>query len=95
MLTGSQRYAIDRVKEFTLDDFSHENLRIRSIQKLKDVIDELNYWRDIYQNGGMDDNFDGTSRVYKPGDEEVWQQMIQLLPSCYNQNNDHTTNETY
>ena len=72
-------------KEFTLEDFSCERLRKRSLTKLEDTIEELNYWRDIYNNGGMDDNYDGTARIYEPKDKEAWDQMIQLLPSSYNQ----------
>ena len=71
--------------EFKLQDFSYEHLRPRSVRKLALIIEELNYWRDIYNNGGMDDNFDGTARIYEPKDKEAWEQMIQLLPSSYNQ----------
>lgn len=72
-------------KEFTMEDFSYEHLRTRTVRKLALIIEELNYWRDIYNNGGMDDNYDGTTRVYEPKDKEAWEQMIQLLPSSYNQ----------
>lgn len=72
-------------KEFTLEDFSCEKLRARAMTPLFQVIDELNYWRDIYNNGGMDDNYDGTARVFEPKDKEAWHQMIQLLPTSYNQ----------
>jgi hypothetical protein len=72
-------------KEFELEDFSCEKLRARAMTSLFQVIDELNYWRDIYNNGGMDDNYDGTVRVFEPKDKEAWHQMIQLLPTSYNQ----------
>lgn len=72
-------------KEFTLDDFSHEHLRKNYIPVLEDAIDALNEARNIYLNGGMLDNFDGTSRMFEPKDKDVWWQMIQLLPSTYNQ----------
>lgn len=72
-------------KEFTIDDFSHEHLMKRSMSKLMDNIDELNFWRDIYLNGGMVDNNDGTARIYESKDKDAWWQMIQLLPSSYNQ----------
>ena len=72
-------------KEFTLDDFSTEHLTKRSLQRIYETIDELNYYRDIYINGGMDDNFDGTATVYEPKSKDAWWQMIQLLPSSYNQ----------
>lgn len=58
-------------KEFTLDDFSHEHLSDDVIEKpFKDIINCLNFFRDLYnQNHDKDD----------------WWQMIQLLPSSYNQ----------
>ena len=67
-------------KEFELSDFSHEYLLERSREQLFDTICELNFWRDIYLNGGTDEGI-----TYKPRDKVVWQQMIQLLPSSYNQ----------
>lgn len=88
-------------KEFTLEDFSHEHLRgMRPVAdhrgdgvvvidsplgRLKITIAELNEWRDIYNNGGHVDNYDGTETVYPPHDKTAWWQMIQLLPSSYNQ----------
>lgn len=73
-------------KEFTPDDFSCEHLRKTSELCLKeDVIEELNFWRDIFLNGGHVDNFDGTATVFPPKDKDAWWQMIQLLPSSYNQ----------
>lgn len=55
-------------KEFTLDDFSHEHLV--SLRLLNDTIDELNYYRDMYN---------------KTKNKEYWWGMIQNLPSSYNQ----------
>lgn len=57
-------------KEFTLDDFSHEYLTPSGLAKLKNVIYELNFWRNCY---------------LETKDKEDWWQMIQLLPSSYNQ----------
>lgn len=57
-------------KEFTLDDFSHEHLNKINIEVLKNVILALNEARQ---------DFIG----YK--EKEYWWQMIQLLPSSYNQ----------
>ncbi len=68
-------------KEFTLDDFSHEHLTERSLDILKVTISELNRYRALYLEGGQD--YDGT--FYKPKDKHIWWQMIQLLPSSYNQ----------
>ena len=67
-------------KEFTLEDFSCEHLNRIGTSTLYDVIDTLNCARDIYLKGG---NFYGEK--FEPKDKEVWWQMIQLLPSSYNQ----------
>lgn len=72
-------------KEFTLEDFSVEHLHKKSINNLNETISILNDWRDIYLNGGMVDNYDGTSKIYSVKDKDAWWQMIQLLPSSYNQ----------
>ena len=70
-------------KEFTLSDFSYDNLFPWSIDVLQDTIAEMNYYRNIYLNGG--EIKWGDTKVYKPKDKEIWWQMIQLLPSSYNQ----------
>lgn len=70
-------------KEFTFEDFSHEKLissacmeiqeqhiRISPIQALATTIDCLNCYRDLY---------------LQTKDKKYWWQMIQLLPSSYNQ----------
>ena len=57
-------------KEFTLDDFSHEHLNICAISTLEYVIEQLNLDRNAYHNSK---------------DKDYWWQMIQLLPSSYNQ----------
>lgn len=69
-------------KEFTLEDFSHEHLVRRSKSKLEEKIEELNFWRNIYLYGGYESN---EGKNYEPKDKEAWWQMIQLLPSSYNQ----------
>ena len=61
-------------KAFTIDDFSHEHLNHTSMKILKDIIDRLNVCRRVYND------VKGSK-----GDKEVWWQMIQLLPSSYNQ----------
>lgn len=58
-------------KEFTLEDFSHEHLTNETLIKLKEVINYLNISRDCFIS-------DRTRKDY-------WWQMIQLLPSSYNQ----------
>lgn len=72
-------------KEFTLEDFSHEHMRPRTLKRLMDDIEELNFWRDIYLNGGMVDLDDGNAEVFEPRSKDAWWQMIQLLGSNYNQ----------
>lgn len=73
-------------KEFTLDDFSHEHLTIRqSTVVLKETVDALNVFRDVYLNGGILRHENGNMRCFGKKDKEVWWQMIQLLPSSYNQ----------
>lgn len=66
-------------KEFTLDDFSHEHLidyckegELLSswLMDLEDVINSLNLAREMY---------------LESKDKAYWWQMIQLLPSSYNQ----------
>jgi len=72
-------------KEFTLDDFSHEHLSVDSLEHLEQTISYLNYYRNIYLNGGTIEYEDTGIIECKPKDKNVWWQMIQLLPSSYNQ----------
>lgn len=67
-------------KEFTMDDFSCEHLNRIGTSPLWDIIDILNLDRKLYLNGG-----DYKGEHYAPKDKQVWWQMIQLLPSSYNQ----------
>lgn len=58
-------------KEFTLDDFSVEHLSEDVINNpFKVIIDCLNFFRSLY---------------LQHKDKDAWWQMIQLLPSSYNQ----------
>lgn len=71
-------------KEFTLDDFSHEHLNTRSEELLNKLIDELNNYRDFYLT--WDDCGTNLKKMYDFSNrKDVWWQMIQLLPSSYNQ----------
>ena len=73
-------------KEFTMDDFSMEHICIRqSMDVLKDTIDTLNVFRDVYMNGGILRYENGNMKCFGKKDKEIWWQMIQLLPSSYNQ----------
>ena len=66
-------------KEFTIEDFSCEHLIDTCL--LERVINELNIYRDIYNN------YDKQTEQYKTefSKKHIWLQMIQLLPSSYNQ----------
>lgn len=68
-------------KKFTLSDFSREHLTTRAYDILLRNINFLNECRNLYINYETDDN-DGFP---KPTKKEVWWQMIQLLPTSYNQ----------
>lgn len=58
-------------KEFTLDDFSHEHLGdSEGLSFLRSTINGLNFYR---------------SKYIDTKDKHWWWQMIQLLPSSYNQ----------
>jgi len=57
-------------KEFTIEDFSHEHLQEPMLEILKHTIHGLNDSREAYLNSK---------------DKLMWWQMIQLLPSSYNQ----------
>ena len=60
-------------KEFTLDDFSHEHLEEDSIAVLELIIHTMNVHRVWFNKESRDDP------------KIDWWQMIQLLPSSYNQ----------
>ena len=66
-------------KEFTLDDFSYEHLVKTNLLDI--IIDDLNSNRTIYND------YDNQSDEFKArfSKKDVWWQMIQLLPSSYNQ----------
>lgn len=73
-------------KEFTLEDFSMEHICIRqSMDVLKETIDTLNVFRDVYLNGGILRYENSNMKRFGKKDKEIWWQMIQLLPSSYNQ----------
>lgn len=65
---------------FVFEDFSCEHLNRIGSSSLWDVIDILNTARTLYLNGG-----DYKGEHYRPKNKQVWWQMIQLLPSSYNQ----------
>lgn len=68
-------------KEFTIEDFSYEHLDIRTRKILEEIIKALNDYRTLYINYNADDfEIEGC-----PSKKDLWWQMIQLLPSSYNQ----------
>lgn len=77
-------------KEFELDDFSHEHLLSESIELFKTNIDSLNQWRNKYIIASKIDDIVGTDLL--PSKKTIWWQMIQLLPSSYNQKRTVTMN---
>lgn len=70
-------------KEFTLDDFSHEHLSSHGIEVLQTTIDALNEYREIYINGRPGNYTFG--KDIAPKDKDYWWNIIQILPSSYNQ----------
>ena len=73
-------------KEFTLEDFSCEHLTEGSIAVLEDTINALNearvwYLSWDYMSEKDKENFDPGITCKK----DLWWQMIQILPSSYNQ----------
>ena len=57
-------------KKFELDDFSYEHLNSESVNRLEFLLELLNIYRESY---------------IVSQDKQDWWQMIQLLPSSYNQ----------
>ena len=77
-----------QAKEFTLEDFSYEHLMnvpgecvLPPLAVLKTTIDTLNTYRKLYLGTSSPDGSIGIPENRK----DIWWQMIQLLPSSYNQ----------
>lgn len=75
-------------KVFTLDDFSHEHLTEQSLDILLQTIQHLNMHRSAYLTTNTEPSRNGT--VLSPEacaklKKDIWWQLIQLLPSTYNQ----------
>ena len=68
-------------KEFTLEDFSYDHLDVRCREILANIVNVLNSYRNLYVN------YDPNAFEIKgcPPQKMLWWQMIQLLPSSYNQ----------
>ena len=65
----STMHKID-AREFTMDDFSHEHMTSKSKGAMRNMINVLNLYREQF---------------LRNKDKADWWQMIQLLPSSYNQ----------
>lgn len=75
-------------KEFTLGDFSCEHLTTQSVECLKNTIDLLNMHRSLYiskTDKKVDRYTVMSDECYTKYKKDIWWQMIQLLPSSYNQ----------
>lgn len=77
-----------QAKEFTMDDFSYEHLMnvpregvLPPLAVLETTIDTLNAYRTLYLGILSPDGSIGIPENRK----DIWWQMIQLLPSSYNQ----------
>ena len=70
-------------KEFTLDDFSCEHLITPAKEYIESTIEVLNAYRQMYLN--FDREVSIVKNVFDNDSKNVWWQMIQLLPSSYNQ----------
>lgn len=78
-------------KEFESSDFSHDHLIYPSYQHLQETIDLLNHYRWIYikyddlKNGVFPVSHEVGDVIENMSKKDIWWQMIQLLPSSYNQ----------
>lgn len=66
-------------KEFTLEDFSYEHLSDISMEGFKKQIEYLECLRTAYISANDENKYAGMNK------KDLWWQMIQLLPSSYNQ----------
>ena len=71
-------------RDLTIDDFSYEHLLKRGIDFLQNLINEINRNRNLYTKGFKGVPGDDVCGV-RPTDKTLWWQMIQLLPSSFNQ----------
>ena len=71
-------------KQFMMDDFSCEHMYQETYDLFRLLVDHLNNIRDIYLHGGVL-RVGEAPAWFEPKDKEIWWQMIQLLPSSYNQ----------
>lgn len=72
-----------QAKEFELDDFSHEHMFPESLKRLEDTISTLEFCRYVYTH--WEEHRDTKLPEGIKTKKDLWWQMIQLLPSSYNQ----------
>ena len=64
-------------RDLTIDDFSHEHLFEESLVALDNLLFAINSYRKHFVSGSID--------ISAANKKEYWWQMIQLLPSSFNQ----------
>ena len=74
-----------QAKKFELDDFSHEHLLEGGLLHLHDTIRLLNEARKIFNNFDYFEPKLKKAYSFEVTKKDVWWQMIQLLPTSYNQ----------
>ena len=74
-----------QAKKFELDDFSHEHLLEGGLLHLHDTIRLLNEVREIFNNFDYFEPKLKKAYSFEVTKKDVWWQMIQLLPTSYNQ----------
>lgn len=74
-----------QAKEFVLEDFSCEHMNVYSLNILETTIERLNSFRKMYLHGGLTYDENHKYVRFEPKSKYIWWQMIQLLPSSYNQ----------
>ena len=87
-------------KPFELNDFSYEHVwdledhvtQNIALKWWEDLINGLNYWRDKYLVAKKIDNILDSDDESLPPAKVVWWQVIQMLPSSYNQKRTVTMN---
>ena len=74
-----------QAKKFELDDFSHEHLLEGGLLHLHDTIKLLNEAREIFNNFDYFEPKLKEAYSFEVTKKDIWWQMIQLLPTSYNQ----------
>ena len=74
-----------QAKKFELNDFSHEHLLEAGLLHLYDTIELLNEARKIFNNFDYFEPKLEKAHGFKITKKDIWWQMIQLLPTSYNQ----------